>query len=363
MLKFGIIGLPQSGKTTVFNALSGAHASVGDYSTSKEANIAVVKVPDARVERVAEIIQPQKATHAEIEYIDIAGLTRDASSDRKKEAAYIHSIRQADALLQVVRCFENPNVPHADGSVDPARDISEVDSELMLADLISVENRLTKLERDIKVGKKDKEESESKILHKFQKTLEDENPLRSIELSDEESRLAAGFGFLTMKPMLYILNLGEDQLPDRRNMEDKFKYLSGLPGSSLASICASLQMDIGEMDQSERGEFMKELGLSQAASDIIINKSFELLGMISFITGNEHEVRSWPVRRGISAHDAAGAVHSDMKRGFIKAEVVAFDDLDRLGSWSKTRDEGKLHLHGKDYIVQDGDVILFRFNV
>lgn len=361
-MKFGIIGLPQSGKTTVFNALSGAHASVGDYSTSKEANIAVIKVPDVRVERVAEIIQPQKATHAEIEYIDIAGLTRDASSDRKKEAAYIHSIRQADALLQVVRCFENPNVPHADGSVDPSRDISEVDSELMLADLISVESRLTKLERDIKVGKKDKE-IESKTLQKFQKTLEDENPLRSLELSDEESRLAAGFGFLTMKPMLYILNLGEDQLPDRRNIEDEFKYLSGLPGSSLASICASLQMDIGEMDESERGEFMKELGLSQAASDVIINKSFELLGMISFITGNEHEVRSWPVRGGISAHDAAGAVHSDMKRGFIKAEVVAFDDLDRLGNWSKTRDEGKLHLHGKDYIVQDGDVILFRFNV
>jgi GTP-binding protein YchF len=254
-------------------------------------------------------------------------------------------------------------VPHADGSVDAARDISEVDSELMLADLISVENRLKKLERDIKVGKKDKEEIESKTLQKFQQTLEDENPLRSLELADEESRLAAGFGFLTMKPMLYILNLGEDQLPDRRNMEGEFKYLSGFPGSSLASICASLQMEIGEMDESERGEFMKEMGLSRAASDIIINKSFDLLGMISFITGNEHEVRSWPVRQGICAHDAAGAVHSDMKRGFIKAEVVAFDDLDHLGSWSKARDAGKLHLHGKDYIVQDGDVILFRFNV
>ncbi len=362
-MKFGIIGLPQSGKTTVFNALSGAHASVGDYSTSKEANIAVVKVPDERVERVAEIFEPQKVTHAEIEYIDIAGLTRDASSDRKKEAAYIHAIRQADALLQVVRCFENPNVPHADGSVDPRRDINEVDLELMLADLISVENRLTKLERDIKVARKDKDEIELRTLQKFQKTLEDEKPLRSLELTDEQSRLAAGFGFLTMKAMLDILNLGEDQLPDRQNVQDNFKYLSELPNSSVASICASLQMDIGELDESERGEFMKELGLSQSASDVIINKSFELLGMISFLTGNEHEVRSWPVRQGICAHDAAGEVHSDMKRGFIKAEVVAFDDLDRLGSWSKTRDEGKLHLHGKDYIVQDGDVILFRFNV
>ncbi len=362
-MKFGIIGLPQSGKTTVFNALSGAQASVGDYSTSKEANISVVRVPDVRVERVAEIFEPRKVTHAEIEYIDIAGLTRDASSDRKKEAAYIHSIRQADALLQVVRCFENPNVPHADGSVDPGRDVNEVDSELMLADLISVENRLTKLKRDLKVAKKDRDEIEFQTLQKFQETLEDEKPLRSLELTDEQSRLAAGFGFLMMKPMLYILNLGEDQLPDRQNVEDKFTYLSELPNSSVAGICASLQMDIGELDESERGEFMKELGLSQSASDVIINKSFDLLGMISFLTGNEHEVHSWPVRQGICAHDAAGEVHSDMKRGFIKAEVVAFDDLDRLGSWSKTRDEGKLHLHGKDYIVQDGDVILFRFNV
>jgi GTP-binding protein YchF len=363
MLRFGIIGLPQSGKTTVFNALSGTHAAVGDYSTSKGANVAVVKVPDSRVERLAEIFKPEKATHAEIEYTDIAGLTKEASSDRKKEAAYIHSIRQADALLQVVRCFENPNVPHADGSVDAKRDMNEVDSELLLADLIAVENRLSKLEREMKVGGKDADKAEYAMLQRFKESLENEKPLRILELDHEKERAAAGFGFLTRKPMLYILNIGEDQIGDRDSIETGFAHLSETPAAGLASICGSLQADIAELDESERAEFLQGMGLERPAWEIIIKKSFDLLGMISFFTGNEHEVRCWPVKKGIDAHEAAGEIHSDIKRGFIKAEVAAFDDLDRLGSWAKAREAGKLLLHGKDYAVRDGDVILFRFNV
>jgi len=363
MLKFGIIGLPQSGKTTIFNAISGAHASVGDYSTSKAANIAVVKIPDPRIDRLVEIFQPRKISHAEVEYIDIAGLTRESSSDRKKEAAYINSIKQADALLQVVRCFDNPNVPHPDGSVNPKRDIAAVDTELIFADLAVLENRITKLERQLKVAAKDRDKDEYALLKRFQESLESEIPLRHLELTDDELKRAGSFGFLTLKPMLYILNLGENQLPNREKWENDFSNLTEKPGEGVTSISGSIQMDIAGLDEADRADFMKDLGLEKSASDTIIQKAYELMGMIVFLTGGEQEVHSWPIRRGTTAQDAAGEIHSDIKRGFIKAELTAYADLDRLGSWAKTRDEGKLHLHGKEYIVQDGDVILFRFNV
>ncbi len=363
MLRLGIIGLPQSGKTTFFNSISGAHAAVGDYSTSKGANIAVVKVPDDRFERLIEIFQPKKVTYAEIEYIDIAGMTRDSSSERKKEAAYIHALRETEALLQVVRCFGNPNVPHPAGSVDPSRDIAEVDAELMLADLITIENRMTKIEKSIKVAKKEREEAEYKILAKLKDSLENEKPLRTVDLEADELKKIGNYGFLTLKPMLYVLNLGEDQLPDRAKIESEFEWITQTRQSDLASICASLQMDIADLDESDREEFMKELGIESAASDVIIKKSFEILGMMSFLTGGAPEVHAWPIQLGTSAHDAAGEIHSDIQRGFIKAEVVKFEDLDRLGSWAKARENGKLQLQGKDYIVQDGDVILFMFNV
>jgi GTP-binding protein YchF len=363
MLTFGIIGLPQSGKTTVFNAISGAHAAVGDYSTAKAANVSVVKVPDQRLHRLVEIFKPRKVTNAEVEYIDIAGMVKDASRDRKKEAAYLHAIRLTDALLHVVRSFENPNVPHPDGSVDPTRDISEIDSELILADLVTIETRMGRIEKNIKVAKKKQEEEEYKILEKLKSHLEGEQPLRSMELDGSERKAISNYGFMTLKPMLYIMNLGEDQIERRGEIETEFGYLAETSNSEVATICGSLQMDLADLDESERDEYMQELGLEGVASDIIIKKSFSLLGMISFLTGGDPEVHSWPIRRGTIAHDAAGEIHSDIQRGFIKAEVVKFDDLDRLGSWAKAREAGKLALHGKDYVVEDGDVILFMFNV
>lgn len=336
---------------------------MGDYSTAKSANIAVVRVPDRRLERLAQIFQPKKVTQAEIEYIDIAGLTKDASSDRKKEAAYVHSIRQTDALLQVVRCFENPNVPHPDGSVDPQRDIGQVDMELMLADLVLIENRLAKLAHTLKVSRKEHEETEFHILQKCHEALEQEKPIRDVKLSEDERRIIGGFRFLTEKPVLYILNLDEKQCSEAQRWMEEFAFVLKHPQCSQAHICASLQMDITRLDDTERGEFMKELGIDELASEAILRKSFDLLGLISFFTGSAPEVHCWPIRRGANAHQAAGEVHSDMQKGFIKAEVVSFEDLDRLGSWAKARDTAKLHLHGKDYVVQDGDVILFRFNV
>ncbi len=363
MLQLGIIGLPLSGKTTVFNALSGARAAVGDYSTAKSANISVVKVPDRRLDRLTEIFQPKKITRAEIEYIDIAGFTRDASSDRKKEAGYVHSIRQTDALLQVVRCFENPNVPHPDGSIDPRRDIEEVDNELIFADLVLADARVEKLAHLIKVTKKDQDVTLLNILQRCKDALEAGTPLRALEFTPEELKAIGGYRFLTLKPMLYILNLDDSQCPEGKKWEEDFAFVRKTPKSSLAHICALLQMDIAGLDQADKAEFMRELGVEELASDAIIRKSFDLLGLIAFLTGGAPEVHSWPIPRGVTAQEAAGQIHSDIQKGFIKAEVVAYADLDRLGSWSKTREEGKLHLHGKDYIVQDGDVILFRFNV
>lgn len=356
--------MPLAGKTTVFNALSGARAAVGDYSTAKSANIAVVKVPDKRIDRLVEIFKPRKITLAEIEYIDIAGFTKDASSsDRRKEAAYVHAIRQTDALLQVVRCFENPNVPHPDGGVDPARDIGEVDSELILADLIAVENRMAKLEHNLKVIKKDQDEAQYQVLKKCKAALDVEKPIRSLDLSSDDKKLIGGFRFLTEKPMLYILNLDEEQYASGKDWQAEFAFALKSPHTALAHICAPLQMDIAGFSRAEREEYMKELGIEETASDTIIKKSFDLLGLIAFLTGGEPEVHSWPIHRGTTAAAAAGEIHSDIQRGFIKAEVVSYADLDRLGSWSRARDEGKLHLNGKDYVVQDGDVILFRFNV
>jgi hypothetical protein len=361
-LQLGIIGLPLSGKTTVFNALSGARAAVGDYSISKAANLAVVKVPDKRIDRLVEIFEPKKITLAEIQYIDIAGLTREAA-DKKKEAAYVHSIRQTDALLQVVRCFENPNVPHPDGSIDPRRDIENVDSELVFEDLIVVENRVSKLAHMLKVLRKEQDATHYELLSRCKENLEAGTPLRTMEFTLEEKKALGGYRFLSQKPILYILNLDETQCSNGAKWESDFSHLLKIRKTSLAHICALLQMEIAELGEAERAEFMSELGLTELASDTIIRKSFDLLGLIAFLTGGPTEVHSWPIPRGYSAVEAAGEIHTDLQKGFIKAEVVSFADLDRLGNWSKAKDEGKLHLHGKDYIVADGDVMLFRFNV
>jgi GTP-binding protein YchF len=288
-------------------------------------------------------------------------LTRE-SPDRKKEAAYVHSLRQTDALLHVVRCFENPNVPHPSGLVDPARDIADVDSELILQDLIVVEGRSEKISRALKIGKKE-DEAQFHLLERCRAALESSTPLRALGLSPDEKKLLGGYRLLTQKPMLYILNLDEAQCADGQKWDDKFAYLRETPMADVSHICAQLQMEIAGLGESEREEFMRELGLAELASATIVRKSFGLLGLIAFLTGGPTEVHSWPVHRGETAHEAAGEIHSDIQRGFIRAEVVGYDDLDRLGSWSKARDEGKLHLHGKDYVVQDGDVILFRFNV
>jgi GTP-binding protein YchF len=367
-LEFGIIGLGQSGKTTVFNALSGAGATVGDFSSSKTPNIAMVKIPDQRVDRLAEIFNAAKKTYGEIEFIDIAGMTGKGAGSRQELAGklddigYVHAVRMAQALLVVVRCFHDDNVPHPSGSVNPARDISEIESEMMLVDLIQIEKRIEKLKHFLKVRPGEDNKRELALMEKMQAHLESDRPLREMEFSKDDSHVLGSFRFLSQKPALYLLNIDEGDLDKTAEIEKEFLPKVG-ENMAVSSLCGKIEMEIAALDEADRDVFLKDMGLEKPASQRVIRKAFDLLGYITFLTVGDPESRAWPIPRGFTAYDAAGEVHTDMQRGFIKAETVHYDDLDALGDWNAARKAGKLRLEGKDYVIRDGDVILFRFNV
>jgi len=367
-LQFGIIGSGQSGKTTVFNALCSANASVGDYSSTKAPNIAMVKVPEPRVDRMAEIYSSVTKVLGEIEFVDIAGMASKGSADRQeiadklKDIAYIHSIRMAQALLVVVRCFEDENVPHPRGSVNPVRDIADIESELMLIDLVQIEKRIDKLERFLKVKPSEENKRELALLSMMQKQLENEKPLREMEFTKDDSFVLTSFRFLSHKPVLYLLNLSEDQIDHAAELESKYLPKNG-KNKAVTSICGKIEMEIAALDEADRNEFLQDMGLKKSASERVIRQAFDLLGFITFLTAAENESRAWPIPAGYTAFDAAGEIHTDIQRGFIKAETIDYDDFDSIGDWNAVKKAGKLRLEGKDYLVKDGDVILFRFNV
>jgi len=360
-MRIGIIGLPSSGKTTFFNALTGQQAVTGSYSQSKEANRAVVKVPDQRLLRLAEIYKPAKITPAEVHYADIAGMT-GAVSEQKKEAAYISNLRYVDALAQVVRLVEEGSIPHPDGTVNPNRDIINANAELVFNDLLLAENNVEKLEKRIRVAKSPESSKLLEILSRCREALEAEQFLADIGFTSEELKLIAGYAFLTLKPQLYILNIGENEI-GRYQIPETLRRLLKPNNSVAVALCAKIAMEISRLDEKDRLEFRESLGIKKPALHTVIEESYRLLGLISFLTGGEKEVRAWTINRGATAQQAAGAIHTDLARGFIKAEIVHFDDLDRLGNWNTAKEKGKLQLEGKEYIVRDGDVILFRFNV
>jgi GTP-binding protein YchF len=362
-MKIGIIGLPQSGKTTIFNALTESQAKTGDYAVVKDPNRAVVKVPDQRLDVLAEMFKPEKLIPAEVEYIDVAGLTRGASDDKKSEAAYIAAIRQVDELLQVVRSFESETVFHPEGSVDPRRDIQTVNTELILADLVVADKSASKLEHQAKVAKTDETVSQFEILRRCKEALEEETFTADLEFSEEELKFLAGFGLLTQKPMLYLLNIGEGEIKSPRYSRGDFANLLKPARNSFIPLCGELEMEISQLEESDRAPFMEDYGLEKLATEEVIQGSYSLLGLTSFFTYAGPEVRAWTVKEGTSAVKAAGQIHSDMERGFIKAEVIPFQTLRELGSIQKAKEKGALELHGKDYLIKDGDVVMFRFNV
>jgi ribosome-binding ATPase len=355
-MQTGIIGLPQVGKTSLFRILTGA--KVDGRSSPAQMHLGIARVPDARVAKLAEAFKPKKVTYATIEYVDIGGLQKD----REKNSASLVPLREADALAHVVRLFENPAVPHEAGSLDALRDIESVEIELMLYDLEQATKRIERVEKDLKKKKETILETELALLNRCRAALESEKPLRELEFKPEEIKMLTGFMFLTRKPMLYVLNLGDDEAADIDRVVEKYhlEKLASKPQTAVVPFCGKIEAELAELDADEVAEMMKAYGLAESGRDRLIQASYRLLGLLSFLTSGEPEVRAWTIKRGMTAQEAAGAIHSDLERGFIKAEVVNWEDLLKAGSFGAAREKAQVRLEGKDYIVRDGDVILFR---
>ncbi|MGD9763832.1 MAG: redox-regulated ATPase YchF [Candidatus Binatia bacterium] len=347
-MKIGIVGFPRAGKTTVFNALTGLHAAVGSYADPSKPNLGTIKVPDLRIDRLSAIFNPRKTTYAEVVFVDFPGGERAGVLDQST----LVQMRDADALVHVVRGFDDPS---ATQTADPRRDIAAFQGELVLADLAIIEKRAERLRKE--KGK----DQEAELVGRLKTALEAETPLRRLELSAAEERALAGFGLLSRLPLMVVVNAGEADAarPLGAALEAHLESegIRGLP------LCAQIEMEIAALEPADRAAFLADLGLTEPARDRFIQAAYGLLDLISFLTSGEDEVRAWPIRRGTPAVKAAGKVHSDIERGFIRAEVVAYDDFIRLGSEAKCREAGKLRLEGKDYVVQDGDIIHYRFNV
>jgi hypothetical protein len=357
MLKMGIVGLAQVGKTTLFKILTHAHGT-GLESHRPETHLGVVRVPDSRVERLAEIYKPKKLVHATVEYVDTPGSIIDLARTGAQAAA----LKEMNALGHVVRAFESDLVPHAAGSVDPKRDVESVELELILSDLSVVEKRIERLEKDLKKQRAPALEHELHVLEKCKAALEKQTPLREVELGPEEERLIRGFTFLTVKPMLYVLNLGEKDSA-RADAAAEFAAAAGLrqrPKTAVAAVCGSIEAELAEMEEAEAAEFLESYGLKESAVERLIRSSSDLLGLISFFTVGENEVHAWTVRAGTTALEAAGEIHTDLQRGFIRAEVVKFEDLVAAGSLAEARSRGTLKVEGKEYVVHDGEVVHIR---
>jgi GTP-binding protein YchF len=366
-LQLAIVGLPQSGKTTVFNALTRSSAAVGGFSSGlDEPNLATVKVPDARIPALSEIFQPKREVYADIRYLDVAGVARGLAQ-QGMGGRLLGYLQESSTLILVVRAFEDPNVPHPDESVDPLRDLETLLLELTFSDLGIIERRLVRLEdtiRKLRGPEREAHERERDVLLRFKDALESDTPLREIELEESEDRAIRGYGFLTRKPALVLLNLGDDQLGEPGDAlvaaaRERFQR----PGLAIDAMAARIEMEIGQLDSDDAELFMADLGITESSLDRVIRLSYDLLGLISFLTVGPDEVRAWPIRRGMTAAEAAGEIHSDIQRGFIRAEVVAYADMIEKRSMAECRKAGLLRIEGRDYVMHDGDVTNFLFNV
>jgi ribosome-binding ATPase len=355
-MQTGIIGLPQVGKTSLFRILTRARldARVEHGAT----HVGIAKVPDERVIRLAELFKPKKVTYATIEYLDIGGLKQD----RAKDAASLVPLREADALAHVVRVFDDPAIPPAGGEINPLRDIENIEIELMYNDLEQVTRRIERVEKDLKKKKEPQGEAELALLQRIRQALESEKPLRELEFKPEELKTMSGFEFLTLKPMLYVLNLGDDEAAEADSAVERHKLgaLAGKPHTAIVPFCGKVEAELAEMEDAEACEMMAAYHLMASGRDRLIQATYSLLGLISFLTAGEPECRAWTIERGMTAQQAAGAIHSDIERGFIKAEVVNWEELIAAGGFAGAREKGHVRLEGREHIVQDGDVILFR---
>ena len=365
-MKLGVVGLPNVGKSTLFNAITNAGAQAENYPfCTIEPNTGIVPVPDHRLDVLAEMYHPKKVTPAVIEFVDIAGLVRGASRGEGLGNKFLSHIREVDAIVHVVRCFEDDNIIHVDGNVDPARDIETINLELIFADMETVQKRRDKAEKSFRGGDK-KAGEEAELAARLYTHLESGKPARTLECSDDEKAIMNGWFLLTTKPVIYAANISEEDLgkPDNEiHGLEKVLSAAGSEGAGVIVISAAIEQDIAGMSTDEKADFLKELGIGQSGLDRLIKASYDLLGLISFLTAGEDECRAWTIVNGTKAPQAAGKIHTDFERGFIRAEIVPFDTLAENGSMAVCREKGLIRSEGKDYIMKDGDVTLFRFNV
>ena len=363
-MKIGIVGLPNVGKSTMFNAITNAGAECANYPfCTIEPNVGVVPVPDERLDELTKMYNPEKTTHAIIEFVDIAGLVKGASKGEGLGNKFLSHIREVDAICEVVRCFEDPNIVHVDGSIDPIRDIETINLELIFADIETLSKRIDSVKKKLKSDKKCQEELD--VLEKIKNALEDGKSARTVELTDDEQEFLKDIFLLTMKPILYIANVSEEQLSDVRNDENVRKVIeyAKQENAEVIPLCVKIEEELASLEGDDKKEMLEALGLETSGLDKVIKSSYDLLGLMSFLTAGEPEVRAWTIKKGTKAPQAAGKIHSDIERGFIRAEIVSYDDLMREGSMNAAKEKGLVRSEGKEYIMQDGDIVLFRFNV
>ncbi|MBI2872003.1 MAG: redox-regulated ATPase YchF [Chloroflexi bacterium] len=365
-MQIALVGLPRSGRTTVFNALTRGHAETALFSTGGEQpNVGVAKVPEERLPFLAELFRPKRVVPAEVQYMDMPE-SREEGKGHGIGGQYLNILQQCDALLHVVRAFRDPGVPHEEGSVDPYRDVESMDLELAFSDLAILERRVQRLEVGLKGAKPSQRDAvlrEKEALTPIKAALEKDTPIREQRIPPDLTTTLENYQFLTAKPLLVVFNIGEEDLARAGELEEEMRQRLSRPGVAGAALCGKLEMELAQMSPEEEAEFRRSLGLGQSGLERIIRISYDLMGLISFFTGGDQEVHAWTIARGTVGQKAAGKVHSDMERGFIRAEVVAYDDLHRCGSLAEARKQGLLRLEGKTYEVRDGDVIKFLFNV
>ena len=363
----GIIGLAKSGKTTVSNALTKGKADTGDYTTeSVTPHIGITKVPEPRLKTLADMLQPKRVVPAEVRYIDIGASVKSLVKDKGIGGEMLNQLSNAAALINVVRAFSDERIPHVEGSLDVERDIATMNLELVFSDLAIMERRLERIETSLKGAKAPERQAflqEQETLMKFKADLEKDIPIRELKLTTSEAKTIANYQFLTAKPLLIVVNIGEDQLPEAESLEAELNSRYAQEKCRVITLCGKLEMELSQLENSEAEEFRTDFGLKESGLDRVIKLSYELLGLISFFTTVSSEVKAWSIQNGTSALKAAGKIHTDMERGFIRAEVISYDDLVKCGNLSEARKKGLLRLEGKDYIVRDGDVITFLFNV